>query len=922
MRLNAKDFGIVKEAVITGVPMLVFMATNFVKALGLNTIIMNQIGEDGMAVFTVCDNVLLIVEMLTGGIIGVIPNVAGILFGEKDYVGIRVLCKKMLKYSYIVLAVIFVLIMLFTEQITIMFGGGGELGREMVHALRIFALCVVPYLWNKFTVSYYESIEETAIASFVTFLENAVAVLPATFIGISIWKQIDEIGTNGIGAAFVATEIITLIAAWIFRKIKHKNSTFYIVPDQNPGINFDFSIKSTMEEAGAVNRKILEFCKENGVSGTTGVFRTVQRVSPLLPVKWKEQNEKGEWVDTDHYAYTSLMNPVDIAYNSGYNKRNSRTFNGQVNASLKIIEGLYLNGQYAANYYTRDTKKYVPAMNRWMSDGTEDPGNKLRKNSISESHINTLTQTLNATATYQKNINLHDFKLLGGFSQEWAHTNTLSAGRKVLLLDGIEVIDAGTDEITNGGSAEEWALRSFFGRINYNYDEKYLLEANVRYDGTSRFAKDNRWGCFPSFSAGWNFSKEKFMSFADPVLQMAKLRASWGELGNQNVGDNFYPYLVAIESVDKAYPIGNQLNTGFQQIALGNKNIKWETIRMLNIGVDFALFNNRLTVSADWFKKNNMDALVRPSFPLVIGKWQKDSSRDYLPLENLGEVESRGWEINLAWRDQIGQVKYRAFFNLSDARNKIIDLGSSAPVLGDQIRRVGDPIDAYYGYRTDGLAQVDDFEGKDSFGNYVNPKFPVIQDGVAVQPGDIKYKDISGPDGKPDGIIDDYDKEIIGDKTPRYSYSFKGELEWKGIDFSFYLQGVGKANGYLSEEARHCFINDYSVPKKSHLDRWTPENPNASYPRMYYAQTHNRRFSDFWIENAAYLRLKNVQLGYTFPQKWMRKFGINRLRAYVSADNLFTVTKYFDGFDPEVQQSSGDTYPQVRTYVFGLNLTF
>lgn len=229
--------------------------------------------------------------------------------------------------------------------------------------------------------------------------------------------------------------------------------------------------------------------QENGVSGTTGVFRTVQRVSPLLPVKWKEQNENGEWVDTDHYAYTSLMNPVDIAYNSGYNKRNSRTFNGQVNASLKVINDLYINGQYAANYYTRDTKRFVPTMNRWMSDGTEDPGNKLRKNSISESHINTLTQTLNVTATYQKNINRHDFKLLGGFSQEWAHTNTLSAGRKLLLLDGIEAIDVGTDEITNGGGAEEWALRSFFGRLNYNYDEKYLLEANVRRDGTSRFAK-------------------------------------------------------------------------------------------------------------------------------------------------------------------------------------------------------------------------------------------------------------------------------------------------------------------------------------------------------------------------------------------------------------------------------------------------
>ena len=268
VRLKASEFVIIKEAVVTGVPMLVFMATNFIKALGLNTIIMNQIGEDGMAVFTVCDNVLLIVEMLTGGIIGVIPNVAGILFGEKDYLGIRVLCKKMLKYSYIVLAVIFVAIMLFTEQITILFGSsGGELGRRMVYALRIFALCVIPYLWNKFIISYYESIEETAIASFVTFLENTVAVLPATFVGIYIWKQIDGIGINGIAVGFVATEIITVIAAWIFRKIKHKNSTFYIVPDKNPGVNLDFSIKSTMDETQNVHQKIIEFCKEEGISG-------------------------------------------------------------------------------------------------------------------------------------------------------------------------------------------------------------------------------------------------------------------------------------------------------------------------------------------------------------------------------------------------------------------------------------------------------------------------------------------------------------------------------------------------------------------------------------------------------------------------------------------------------------------------------
>ena len=185
------------------------------------------------------------------------------------------------------------------------------------------------------------------------------------------------------------------------------------------------------------------------------------------------------------------------------------------------------------------------------------------------------------------------------------------------------------------------------------------------------------------------------------------------------------------------------------------------------------MLNNRLTISFDWVKKSNLNAWVRPSFPLVIGIWQKDSSRDYLPLENLGEVESKGWELNLTWRDQIGQLKYRMFFNLSDAHNKIKDLGSSAPVLSDRLRRVGDPIDAYFGYKTNGLAQIDDFEGKDSFGNYINPNFPVVQDGVATQPGDIKYVDISGPNGVHDGVINDYDKVVIGDSTPRFLYSFK-----------------------------------------------------------------------------------------------------------------------------------------------------
>lgn len=265
--LKFKDFAIIKEAIVTGIPMLVFMATNFIKALGINMIIINLIGDDGLAVFTVCDNVLMIVEMFVGGIIGVIPNVAGVLYGEKDYVGLRVLCNKMLKYSYIVLAVIFVLIMIFTEQIAIMFGSdGGELGVQMVNSLRIFAFCVAPYLWNKFMVSYYESIEKTSIASFVTFLENALIVLPTTLAGVLIWKQIDGIGIDGIAVGFVISEIITALATYIFRKIKYKKSSFYIIPKENPGINLDFSIQSTMDEAQKVHREIMSFCSENKIS--------------------------------------------------------------------------------------------------------------------------------------------------------------------------------------------------------------------------------------------------------------------------------------------------------------------------------------------------------------------------------------------------------------------------------------------------------------------------------------------------------------------------------------------------------------------------------------------------------------------------------------------------------------------------------
>lgn len=660
--------------------------------------------------------------------------------------------------------------------------------------------------------------------------------------------------------------------------------------------------------------------RDAGGSGTAGVFRLTQRISPLLPVHWQKPTENGNWEDSPYWSYGSVMNPVRTAYESGYLKNRSRTFNGNLNARLELTKNMNINTQYAYNYYTRDIKDWNPTMPRFLADGTPHPANDNIKNSIAVSLRSILTQTLATTFNYDKRFNQHGVKFLAGFSQEWAYLPVLYASRKKILLDGVEEIDGGTEDIINSGSAEHWALRSYFGRINYDFAEKYLFEANVRYDGTSRFAKENRWGLFPSFSAGWKFSEEPFMEFAESVLSLGKLRVSWGELGNQNISGSYYPYLTEIERVAKAYPIGNMENVGFKQYSLANANIQWETIRMFNIGSDFNLLDNRMTFSFDWFTKTNINALLKPIFPTVIGV----RSSSNLPLENIGSIENKGWELAISWRDRIGKVYYGLTANLSDAKNKITDMGTSAPSLGNKIRRVGDPINAYYGYLTDGLAQVDDFESYDeASGKYLTPKFPVISSySTVIQPGDVIYRDISGENGEPDGKIDENDKVVFGDPYPRYTYSLRGFVNWNNFDFSFYFQGVGKVNGYLNDEARHPFINDYSVPKKAHLDRWTPNNTNASYPRMYYQPEHNIIFSNYWLEDASYLRLRNIQLGYTLPKQVTDKLKLSRMKVYVSADNLFTITNYFGGFDPEVRETSGDEYPQLKTFALGVQLGF
>lgn len=683
-------------------------------------------------------------------------------------------------------------------------------------------------------------------------------------------------------------------------------------------LHVDTDLSSRLKVGG--NMSYIDYYRQDAAaSGTAGVFRLAQRISPLLPVMWKEKNADGEWTDSEYYSYGAVSNPVNVAKNSGYNKVDLKTLSGVFTGDLKLAKGLNLKGQYSFIHKGNDTKRYSAIIKKYKSDGTEDAGNSSLKNSASESYYSELSKTLNTTLNYEKNIGKHSFGVLLGASKDWGYNNGISASRENIIYEGVEVVSGGTENFNNSASGVEWSMLSYFGRVNYNYAERYLFEANVRRDGTSRFSKknNNRWGTFPSFSAGWKISEEKFMDFAKPYLNMGKIRASWGELGNQNVGD-YYPYLTSLELISKSYPIGGSQVVGVYQPMLGNSDIKWETLEMLNVGIDLQMLSNRLGFSFDWFKKNNKDALLKPIYPASLGSTSESS----LPYVNMGEIENKGWELSINWKDQVGEIRYGISFNLADSKNKVIDLGKSAPNLeSGTYRNVGDPLNSYYGFRTGGLLQSTDFEYRDeATGIYKNPLVPTRSD--LVQPGDIKYLDISGPDGVPDGVIDNNDKVIIGDRYPRYTFSLKGNVEWKNFDFEFYMQGVGKVNGYLSDEARHAFINDYSIPQKSHLDRWTPNNTGASYPRLYYAQSHNLEVSDYWVENASYIRLKNIQLGYTVPSRYMHKILIDKLRIYFTADNLFTITNYYDAYDPEIRATSGDSYPMMKKFVFGVNVTF
>jgi len=349
---------------------------------------------------------------------------------------------------------------------------------------------------------------------------------------------------------------------------------------------------------------------------------------------------------------------------------------------------------------------------------------------------------------------------------------------------------------------------------------------------------------------------------------------------------------------------------GFRHTVAANRIVTWESARKQNIGLDLTMLNRRFTLTGEYFVNQTNDLLLSPILPSVFGYGTN------FPPQNMGKMENKGWEIQAGWRDNINDFSYGINFNLSDVQNKVVKMGDQAANLGTQVRLEGYPMNAFYGLISQGLGQEADFSYNPTTGSYTPlPGIPVFA-GDLMAPGDILYKDVDG-----DGAITLDDRQVIGSNIPRYTFGFRGDLGYKSFDMSFFLQGVGKADGYISGPGRHAFSSvSAPVPQTVHLDRWTPDNPNASYPRLAFLLDHNTRFSTYWLEDASYLRLKNVQVGYTLPENLTSKLRISRARIYFSADNLFTLTDYFYGYDPEVTVSSGGYYPQLKTYTFGINV--
>lgn len=617
-----------------------------------------------------------------------------------------------------------------------------------------------------------------------------------------------------------------------------------------------------------------------------------------MPSIYEIKNEDGTYT----YPSGSNSNSLERLEKGGYRQSVNDDISGTIDASLRLFDGLYLKSTIGGRTLNNTTHE-----NRMASESAAS-GDK--ENHISESFFKSTKLTTTVTLNYDQTFGKHTVGALLGYAYEgesWKNFSTqrITDDSKYDVFVGSQSGNKVSNDAPNGGG-QDWSLYSAFARLTYNYDEKYLAEFNIRDDYSSYFAKGNRSGIFPSFSLGWRISQEDFWDNIRPVIPSLKLRGSWGLVGNNRIGA--YQYLQTV-SVTQGINFGGQLapTAWFSSVDPG---IKWETTRMADFGLDMGLLKNDLNLSFDVFSNRTRDILVQLPVPGMFGNGA--------PTSNAAVVDSFGWEFSANYHFKTGAVHHNIAANVSDSWNNVVDTKGETLYYGYDVVSVikeGYPLYSYYALRSNGFFQSDEEAAA----------APHLE-GVVPRAGDIRYIDKPDADGNTDGVINDDDRFVVGNDFPRYTFGFNYGLQWKGFFFSAFLQGVGMRSRWMRGEAVEAFHNNNEGPVHDfHIDRWTPVNTDATYPRLTMGSesTNNATKSDFWIQDAAYLRVKNVQLGYDFQGDWLKAIRMQNLRAYVSVENALTFSKMKGGWDPEYNaDGSGRAYPVARVWSVGLNVKF
>ena len=666
-----------------------------------------------------------------------------------------------------------------------------------------------------------------------------------------------------------------------------------------------FSLQSQLSRALQLNLNINAYNNRyNAPNGEPqsidGMIGYAVREAPI----YAGQKSDGSFGYQDNYSPEAWLAGESFVQNISRNVSAS----GQLKWTTPI-EGLSLTGKAGVNYWTKYDKAY-------RAETYFDDSKTVGPSTLSIWTANNTYTTLEALLNYEKQIQKHSIKILAGTSVEQSVNRGLEGYRNTFPNNFLYELGSGdASTATNNSTLEEYALVSFFGRVNYSFADRYLLEANLRYDGSSRFSKDNRWGIFPSVSAGWRISEENFWKeskMAD-VFDNLKLRASFGVLGNQNIG--VYPYQQTYD-LGHNYPLGNPatLVPGTYVSTYKNPDITWEKTAITNVGLDFGLFNGSLNGSVEYFYKYTSDILAPVEVTSIMGRSVGQS--------NVGAVSNKGIEVNLTYNGRIGKdFRFSISPNFTWVKNAVEKLANGATEEINNNRIVGQPIGIIYGYQTDGLF-VDQAE--------IDAAPEQLVGKSDLKPGYVKYKDISGPDGVPDGKVDaQYDRTVLGGTTPKFYYGLNLSASYKGFDFSALLQGLGGYDRLIGSYMAYAFYNGGQIQRWQAENCWTVDNPDkwAEYPRIETLNMNNTNLqtSDYWVRNASFLRVKNVQIGYTLPKQWTSKVGIENVRVYVSGQNLFSFNSFYQGWDPENEIGTGDSpsyYPITAIYSFGFNLKF